>query len=334
MRRSAISLVAAAALITVSVPCLLRLAQWRFDIHLRDTAARSLALAAHGDSPWHWRFADARDIVAGRVFDAGSFDFAADALTVRSDGRAFEIGLPLPLTADLRRFPQMDIAATVDAPGHLAIVAAQELDQPAMHGPPIDLSPGRSIGPIALTAFPDTAAMLRLRVELPRGAQLHLHGVTLERAAGALKPDLDAPARIDATIDEQTTNGELAALAENFDVRTLPNLRLMPGANPNRRRSLLARVRAQLPAAILIPADEVGSTFARARALARTPARAVLPDRIAWLALVAYIAALLAARRYAPRRSERRAPLEAVLVSAAPIWLIAGDHFSGRLDAL
>jgi hypothetical protein len=333
MRRNAAWL-AAVALIAITVPGLLRLAQWRFDTYLRGTAARALAHAAHGETPWRWRFADAQDIVAGRVFDAGNYHFANDTLTVQSDGRAFEIGLPLPTKPDLRRFPQMDIAASVDAPGRLWIVAAQDLDRPATHSRPIGLDPNRNIEPIALATLPASAAMLRLRVELPKGARLHLSNVALERAADALAPDLNAPPKIAATIDNKTTNAELADIPAQSDLRTLPILILAPGTNPNGRRSLLERVRTQIPAGILIPADEVEATFAQARAYANAPVREGATNRIGWLVLAACIAALLASRLFPPRRPGIRAALEAALVSAVPIWLIAGGHFTGRFDAL
>lgn len=332
MRRNAILLVAAVALIAVTVPCLLRLARWRFDACLRDTAAQALVLSARGETPWRWRFADAEDIVAGRVFEAGNFDFADGALTVQSDGRAFEIGLPLPIKADLRLFPQMDIAASVDMPGRLWIVAAQDIGQSATRTQPIELNPNRNVESIALTTLPATAAMLRLRVDLPNDARLHLGGIALERAADAIAPDLSAPPKVAAIIDDKTTNDELAAIAAQSDMRALPVLLLTPGTNPNSRRSLLERVRTQIPAGILIPVDEVESTFAQARM--RVSAREGDMSRIGWLALVAYIAALLASRLFPPLRPEVRAVLEAVLVSAAPIWLIAGDHFTGKPGAL
>ena len=220
MRRNAARLVAVLALIAVAVPCLLRFAQWRFDTYLRDTAAHALALSARAETPWRWRFADAEDIVAGRVFEAGNFDFANGVLTVQSDGRAFEIGLPLPIKADLRRFPQMEIVASLDVPGRLWVVAAQDIGQAATHTPGIELKPGRSIEPIALSTLPANAAMLRLRVELPNGARLHLRGVALERAASAVAADLNAPPNVAATIDDKTPDAELAAIeagAQDFE---------------------------------------------------------------------------------------------------------------------
>jgi membrane protease YdiL (CAAX protease family) len=334
MRRNAARLVAALALIAVAVPFLLRLAQWRFDAYLRDTAAHALALSARAETPWRWRFADAEDIVAGRVFEAGNFDFANGVLTVQSDGRAFEVGLPLPIKPDLRRFPRMDIAASLDAPGRLWVVAAQDIGEAATHTPGIELKPDRNVGPIALTTLPANAAMLRLRVELPHGARLHLRGVALERAAGAVAADLNAPPNVAATIDDKTPDAELAAIAAKSDLRTMPDLLLTPGTNPNSRRGLLERVRAQIPAAILIPADEIESTFAQARAYAGASAREGSTSRIGWIALVAYLAALVASRLLPSRRTDIRAALEAVLVSAAPIWLIAGGHFTGKPDAL
>lgn len=331
MRRNAALLVAAVALFAVTAACLLRLAQWRFDAYLRDTAAQALALSAQGGTPWRWRFTDAQDIVAGRVFEAADFGFADGALTARSDGRAFEIGLPLPVKADLRHFPQMEIAASLETPGRLWIVAAQEVGQPATYSQPIELDPSRSVAHVVLTALPATAAMLRLRVELPKGASLQLRRVVLQRAANAIVPDLDAPPRIAATVGDGTTNAELAAIAAESDVRTLPVLLLAPGKNPNGPRNALERVRARIPAAILIPADQVAATFAQARAQAT--ARSGSVSHLGWIALAAWLLAALASLKFPPRDVARRAALEAVLASIAPIAYIASNGFTGRLDA-
>lgn len=334
MRRNAASFAAAVALVVVTVPCLLRLAQWRFDYFLRDTAAQALALSARAESPWHWPFNDSEDVVAGRVFDAGDFDFADGVLTVRSDGRAFEIGLPLPTKPDLQRFPQMEIAASVDAPGRLSIVAARDIGQPATHTPPVELNPNRNVGPIALATLPASAAMLRLRVELPNGASFHLSRVALERAADAVASDLNAPPDIAATIDDKTANAELTAIDATSDLRTLPILLLAPGTNPNGRRSLLERVRTQIPAGILIPVDEVESTFAQARARMGASAHEDATNRIGWIALAVWLLAVFASLKFPPHNAAWRAALEAALVSIAPIVFIASDSFTGRLDAV
>jgi membrane protease YdiL (CAAX protease family) len=334
MRRNAASLAAAVALVAVTVPCLLRLAQWRFDCYLHDTAAQALALSARGETPWQWPFNDSEDVVAGRIFDAGNFNFSDGVLTVQSDGRAFEIGLPLPTKPDLQRFPQMEIAASVDAPGRLSIVAAQDLGQPATHTPPVELNPNRNGGPIALTPLPASAAMLRLRVELPNGARFHLGRVALNRAADAVAPDLNAPPDIAATIDDKMTDAELGVIAAQSDLRTLPILLLAPGTNPNGPRSLLERVRTQIPAGILIPIDEVESTFAQARARVNAPAHEDATSRIGWIALAVWLLAVSASLKFPPRNAAWRAAQEAALVSIAPIVFIASDSFTGRLDAV
>ncbi|HMM56882.1 MAG TPA: type II CAAX endopeptidase family protein [Rudaea sp.] len=333
MRRNIASFVAAIALIAVTVPCLLRLAQWRVDNYLCNIAAAELAMSAQGETPWRWTFHDSEDVVAGRVFDAGSFTFSDDTLTVQSDGRAFEIGLPLPTKPDLRRFPQMQIAASVDAPGRLSIVAAQDVGQPTTHSASVGLNPDRSVEPIALDPLPASAAMLRLRVELPNGARFRLQHVSLERVPDAVAVNLNAPPVGAATVDAKSTNAEIADLDAKSDVRRTPILLLAHGMNPNIERGLLERIRVQFPAAIAIPANAVKTTFAQARVRATAPAKTGLANRIGWIALTTWLLAVLAALRFSPRNLRRRAALEAALVCVALIAFIASGSFTGRLDA-
>ncbi len=325
---------AAILLLVLTAGGLRAFAQSRFNAYLSDRAALALATDARGATPWRWTFHDSEDVVAGRVFDTGSFTFTDGTLTVQSDGRAFEIGLPLPTKPDLRRFPQMQIAASVDAPGHIQIVAAQDVTQAASHTASFELNPNRNVEPIALDALPASAAMLRLRVELPNGARLRLQHVSLERAQNAEAVDLNAPPTITATIDDQTTDTELAAMGARSDLRLLPVLALKSGTNPNGQRSMLERVRIQIPAAILIPADEVESTFAQARARVAAPANEGLANDIGWIALTTWLLAVLASLRFPPRTVSRRAALEAALVSVALIVFIASDSFTGRLDTV
>lgn len=324
---------AAILLLALTAAGLRAFAQWRFDAYLSGRAVQALVADARGETPWRWKFTDSESLVAGRVFDAGGFAFTDGALTVQSDGRAFEIGLPLPYPLDLRRFPQMQFAASADAPGHLSIVAAQDLGRPATHSASIGLNPSRNVESIPLDTLPVSAAMLRLRVELPNGAHFRLQHVSLERAPDAVAVDLNAPPAGAATVDARSTNAEIADLYAKSDVRRIPILLLARGMSPNIERSLLQRIRVQFPAAIAIPADEVESTFAQARARFAAPANMGLANRIGWIGLAVWLLAVLAALRFPPHNASRRAALEAALVSIALITFIAGDAFTGRLDA-
>lgn len=324
-------------------------AQWRFDAYLSGRAVQALAEDARGETPWRWKFTDSENLVAGRVFDAGNFAFTDGTLTVQSDGRAFEIGLPLPSPLDLRRFPQLDISATVDAPGSLRLVVAQVLDQPALYSAPIALvpqqTPYRANCPelawqnkSAPAPMPSHGAMLRLRVELPAGAAFRLMQVSAVRVPIMKWADLSTMVDIShsvqtSTVGVATPSPILVSLDAATDLIPQPVLLLKPDSSIERQRAFLERARTLIPAAIIVPAPAAGAVEARAHALG-SEANAMRSLRnVAWIALGAYWSALLLAWRWPPRDPRWRAALEAALVSIAPLWLIAGGFFTGRLDA-
>ncbi len=340
---------AAILLLVLTAAGLRAFAQWRFDAYLSAHAVQALAGDARGETPWRWKFTDSESLVAGRVFDAGSFAFIDGGLTVLSDGRAFEIGLPLPYPLDLRRFPQLDISATVDTPGSFRLVAAQALDQPALYSAPIELalrqSQYKTMCPelawqnkSAPASMPSHAAMLRLRVELPAGTAFHLMQVSAVRVPIMKWTDPSAMVDIShsvqtSTVDVATPSPILATLDAATDLVPQPVLLLKPGSSVERQRAFLERARTLIPAAIIVPAPAADAVEARAHALG-SEAIVMRPLRnVAWIALGAYWSALLLAWRWPPRDLRWRAALEAALVSIAPLWLIAGGFFTGRLDA-
>ncbi len=171
-----------------------RLAHHEFTVHLRDRAARSLALAATGATPYEWRFRTPDDIVAGHPFGNASFTFADSALQVRSERDPFEIGLPLARPVDLQRFPQLRIAFEAESPGELRVVTRTRLESSENVSSPIAFGPGRhdlmrDLGPlVAPSANPPVAtgrlrgsAMLRLRFSPVAPGALILHAVSLDR---------------------------------------------------------------------------------------------------------------------------------------------------------
>src|SRR5512146_1562282 len=97
--------VAFAALIVFTGWGLYRFAQHEFDVHLRHQAAKALALAATGGTPYQWRFATADNLIAGHPFGTQDFHFSAGALQWRSSGPV-EVGIVLARSVDLRGFPQ------------------------------------------------------------------------------------------------------------------------------------------------------------------------------------------------------------------------------------
>ena len=126
--RAAASAFGFTLLIGATLWALDRLAHHEFTIHLRDQAARALALAATGATPYEWRFRSAEDIVAGHPFGDTAYAFAGGALQVRGGRDPVEIGLPLTRPVDLQRFPQLRIAFEAESPGDVRVVTRTRLE--------------------------------------------------------------------------------------------------------------------------------------------------------------------------------------------------------------
>ncbi|MBS0557049.1 MAG: CPBP family intramembrane metalloprotease [Proteobacteria bacterium] len=88
-----------------------------------------------------------------------------------------------------------------------------------------------------------------------------------------------------------------------------------------------------IPAAIIVPASTADAVEARAHVMGTPASVTHSRHNMAWIVLGAYWTALLLAWRWPPRDPRWRAALEAALASIAPLWLIAGGFFTGRLDA-
>ncbi len=346
------------ALLPPTVWLLYALAQSRTNVALCDVAAHALALAATGSTPYHWNFSDSEDVVAGRVFDARDYAFRDGELAVESDGRAFEVGLPLARPVDMQRFPHLFISATVDAPAELRFVVRKRLDAPERNSEALVLSPDTPDRTIDLATLiwteqartvlaPDSAAMLRLRVRMAAGHALHLRSVALNRIDGAQAIDLTLPASVIAigaiapadstriyrlTPDARLQASAIDSLAKSIGVHSTPLILLPQSGRVEQQLQLRNAILAALPAAIPIPANAVDATFARARTDA-LPSRPPLSPFAAWLAL-AIFAVILAVFRLCPPPNPRfRALVEIVLVMVAPLWLILGKHFDGNPDA-
>lgn len=349
--------IAVAILLVLTAWALQRLAQTQTTAHLRDHAAHALALTATGGTPYRWQFRDAADLIAGRVFGADSFGFRDGALTVRTDGTPFEIGLPLAHALDLQRFPQLHIRAGVDVPAIVQIVARQSLDSPAQISAAATLQPGVSEITLNLASIawsegslpinpPPVASMLRLRVHVPASHWLHLQRVTLERIAAARRLDLThaprivvpgTPPRAGSIAVYRLADGigvpALQALRNELDIHTTP-LILLPQIDRVEQQLLQRdRIFATTPAAIAIPAAALDASFAQAREEAVQSAATTPQSLSRWLALGLFAALLIAARLRPLHWPRLRALLEITLVLSGPLWLIVGEHFTGVVDA-
>ena len=335
--------VAALAVCAITAWLLLGAAQWSLTAHLRDEAAHLLALAANGESPYHWRFRSDEDIVAGRVFGADETVFRDDTLIVKAGAGAFDIGLPLRRSIDLRRFPLLHIMAQRPARADLRIVVRERLDGPELTSAALLLDPGSSAITLDLRQLdwfeqghrvdaPRTAAMLRLRFLLAAGLRLRVDAASLARPAGAQRMDLSAaPDPIVLPDDVTARAAALQRISQQTEPRTTPLIQL------NQRGSVETQILERnailnvVPAAIVMPQNAYADALVQARAQARgEPART--SSSLRWLAALLYAGVALLIRLRPPRHARLRALGEILVAVAVPCWLILGGNYRGSSD--
>jgi membrane protease YdiL (CAAX protease family) len=304
--------------------------------HLRDDAAHFLALNVSGETPYRWQFRDTEDIVAGRVFGADEFSFADAELHVASPGVPFEIGLPLAYPIDLQRFSSLRVNAAADAAISMRVVAREHLDAPELVSTPLALA--GNAGPLDLSrlswepAQPMTAAMLRLRFDLPRAHDLRLAGVVLQPRSDARR--VDPTHTVSAkTLGWPLDRDALSRYDREVGIDDTPIIPLAKTGRVEQRLLALREIRALAPAAIVVPEEAQVATLEQARLQAAvTPL--IVENPMRWVATVIF-ALMLGLSRLRPQRNARaRALLEIALVLAVPLWLTVGGHFTGRVDAV
>ncbi len=356
MRRGAtlvVKISVAMLVLALTTVGLRQLAQSQFTAHLRNEAARDLALAASGKTPWHWDF-HRQDIVAGRIFGDADADFASDCLLVKSRGSPFEFGLRLTRILSLRDFPRLRTFAFADKPAQAQIVVRERLDGGEWTSAPFPLAGISTATNLDIDAIawrdpdgryvrpPAAAAMLRLRFRLPRGATLQFNGAALERPALAKRLDLtrvaalvDAgmPAPSDTIPVYRVPDGGVNVAQIAVFARSDPPILALPQTRRvERQRLLLDSIRSTLPAAIVVPQGAFDATFAQARAEYARAGATPVPGILRWLALALYGGVLLCSRILPPRNVRLRSSLEAALALAGPLWLVVGGHFTGKVD--
>ncbi|HSE12970.1 MAG TPA: CPBP family intramembrane glutamic endopeptidase [Rudaea sp.] len=348
-----------AALIVFTGWGLYRFAQHEFDVHLRNQAAKALALAATGGTPYQWRFATADNLIAGHPFGTQDFHFSAGALQWRSSGPV-EVGIVLARSVDLRGFPQLQLDLDAAVAGELRVVVREKLGEQEFISAPLAFGAGhlsanldlRDLGWFAdgasqVTVPPRNAAMLRVRFVPARAGAITLHSASLRRAADYSPLDLNAqpdivqpgqaPARGHTAVfrlpfDPRAENVDIATIAAQFDGSTQPLILLPQRGRIEQQIELRNAVYAALPAAILIPESDFAGSFAEARALVAA-GFGEPPVRSQWAPVVALALLLIVARFRSPRAPRWRALFEIALTMAAPVWLILGGHFDGTLHA-
>lgn len=356
LRRILLAL-AYATLIVASAWLLDRYARVRFTAHLRDDAAHALALAARGDSAHRWRFDDPESIVAGRVFGAAEFRFENGVLFARSAGTPFDVGMPLQRPIDLALFPQLQIVASADGPAQLRVAVYRGMDSPELlldahallrgaDAPPIDLAADTWQQDGVAAPVPHAASVLRLRFSLPQGSTLQLRSAALLRDPRAARFDLAlTPRVVDAGSSERgafspvhrlgqgraAQDAAIDAIAHMYTGASPPLVLLAQDARVEQQIAARNMLQAAVPAAIVIPEAALDATFAQARQQA---AGATATPALRWYVLGLYVVALTWSRLRPARSARPRATLEALLALAGPLWLVLGERFDGKPDAM
>lgn len=357
--RSGLAALAFVALIVVTAFGLHLFAQHAFNAHLRDQAARLLALAGTGGTPYQWRFAGPEDIIAGHPFGSDDFEFSAGSLHWRASAPV-EVGIVLARTMSLRSFPRLHVDATVASAGELRVVVREKLGEREFVSAPVPFNAGRYEGILDtgnLAWFidgasesapaPRDAAMLRVRFMLAQPGEVTLHSASLRRGAGYSPLNLNAEAVIvepgravpsgavgvyRLPFDSRLQKVDIAAIVESAGGSAQPLVLLPQRGRVEQQIELRNAVYAALPAAILVPESGYAETFSEARALAASNSREA-PVRSQWAPVAVLALLLLVAKFRSPRDPRRRALFEIALTMAAPLWLILGDHFDGTLHA-
>ena len=332
-------------------------ARHQFSTHLRDGAATALALAATGATPYHWRFTEPDDIVAGYPFGTSTFSFSDSVLRWRDAGKAVDIGLPLSRAIDLRSYPRLELEFESSAAGEFRLVTREKLTDEERSSAPIAFASGHysatlDLGQLAWhgnsassAGGPSASAeMFRIRFA-PTGHEIQLRSAALQRPSNYVPLDIVAPVQIvepgqtlandhiavfRLPFNPNAQKSDIAKLADRLDpIAATPPLVLLPQrGRVEQQIALRNAVYARLPAAILIPEAQYAETFERARSLVASAFKQ--PRATAQWAVVAGFGLLYLLVRLRPPGNKRlRALSEVLLTLIAPAWLIIGGFLDG-----
>lgn len=299
-------------------------------------AALELAALGRGESRHAWPLRTARDVIAGRAFGTEAFRFDERGMHLGSSGAPIEVGVVVRGVIDLQRCPML--LADVSAAGALSIIVRESLDARICEAklPGANVLPG-GIDLAALTwqcdgqpaNAPSRAAMLRLRVQTPVGAEVGVRDI-------ALRPR--APIDIDAIIPKSLTSSTAASGADALGLHMSNGEGAFPAwsvvtdeARVERVLATRDAIRSVEPAALVVMDGDWPEVVARAHAPSAPPPPSSPP--VAWAGVAAWIVALLGLRLRPPRATRLRAAAELVGVLAAPLAFVLGSGLADDIAA-
>ncbi len=298
---------------------------------LEQQAERAAATYARGRSPWQWAPRRARDVVAQRVFGAGTLTPTTTGLRLQlASARPVQIGLPLDVPMDFARLPRLRLRVDADAPIRLALAGRQTLDGPAYYAPAAVLKPGTTTLDLLISTLPWVIADR----PVPAPARFAMLRLTLQGAPGSrvtlreieLLPPQALPLGPAALAAAQSYQGFMATPSPP-SATALPVVMLPGGLDASGLLAARDRVRAKVPAAVIVPPGDLGAIRAATVAGPPAPATAISPLLPPALALLA-----LAVLLRPPRQARLRALIEAAVALVPAAWLIIGMHYDGRID--
>lgn len=154
----------------------------------RQARAKS-ALFESGHTPWDFSPHTAEDLIAKRAFGNVRISHDQRGLIARSrDNTAYELGVPLPYTLDLKQFPVAQLGLDAEAPTQLQWLIRASLDSPLLVSAPLQIQPGDHEMRVdfrsrhwsrdgQVVPLPHTAAMLRLKLRHPPDSIIRLRSL-------------------------------------------------------------------------------------------------------------------------------------------------------------
>jgi hypothetical protein len=291
---------------------------------LLNQAQQQLARVEAHQPLWEWHLRKPRDLIASRAFGNAKVSSGEDGLNITSaDGTPFELGLPIAWALDLRHWPILQMQLESGASGTLGLIWQSAGKTPACLAPLAGtLTPNIQTLRIDLRDLtwyapngdacpgPTVAAMLRLRIQIPADARLHLTSVSL-----LTTEPLAPPQDTSVNLPEHATAADIEraiAPAQNWP---MPLFRLPSGLNAEAMLTLRDGLRERWPAALIVTAGVTPQPIFNASHAA-----------LEWTACMIYLLALvwLALK---PIKGPLRPWLEIAGCLLGPLWLVVGLHW-------